>query len=304
MSSNSLRLPRWVEHCWTLAQVQPDSSTDGYEHVTAGDNLLAIDFLQQVGGWLFQRHDPNGASLIAFATKLKAAVNAKMWKDNVGWFVSLFPDGSEQLVWTYHEFDALGTKAVLSSQQVNALSKHIVSGEFLAPNGMFSISRVDMVHWDLEDVDWGGGGQYTGMPLRIIEELFRLHGNGTLLSDTAWDVLLRCIGWTNAFPYFPQEIFGQYYATPLIEMPLEIANAGGLQAIIFGLFGLQPDGIGRQLRIAPSWHPFLSPGVRLDGFRFLGHSFAILLRSDQFQVWQDGKVVGISRYDVPIVVNL
>jgi hypothetical protein len=86
-----------------------------------------------------------------YASKLSAGINSLLWKPDLNWFVSLWPDGSEQLVMTYHLFDALGTPtSVLSSQQREALVSHLQPGEFLSPNGMYSVSQQDTIHWDLE----------------------------------------------------------------------------------------------------------------------------------------------------------
>ena len=96
---------------------------------------------------------------------------------------------------------------------------------------MYSISKRDETHWDLMDEDWGGGGQYTGVPLRIAETLYRL-GHGEL----AWNILSRCTRWTERYPYIPQDAFTDY-PNDLDEedMPLEIASGSGVQAILSGL---------------------------------------------------------------------
>jgi hypothetical protein len=117
------------------------------------------------------------------------------------------------------------------------------------PESIFPwLSKADLAHWDLEDVDWGGGGQYTGHPLRIAEFLYR-HGSGEL----DWDILSRCTLWTQWYPYIPQEIFGDFPGYPEVEMPLEIAAGSGVQAILFGLFGLRPQ-VDGALEILPSYH--------------------------------------------------
>ena len=100
-------------------------------------------------------------------------MNQKLWDEHAGWFVNLYPDGSKHLVLSYHQFDMLDA-GILSDKQRDAMIGHLKEGEFLGPLGVYSISKADRVHWDLEDVDWGGGGQYTGEPLRLAESLYRL----------------------------------------------------------------------------------------------------------------------------------
>jgi hypothetical protein len=99
------------------------------------------------------------------------------------------------------------------------------------------------------DEDWGGGGQYTGMPLRIAESLYGL-GHPEL----GWDILARCARWTEHYPYLPQDAFTDSVADLDEEdMPLEIAAGSGAQAILFGVFGLYPNMDGT-LEISPAYH--------------------------------------------------
>src|ERR1019366_7481248 len=62
------------------------------------------------------------------------------------------------LVLSYHQLDLLDA-GILSEKQSDAMIGHLKEGEFLGPLGVYSISKADRIHWDIEDVDWGGGGQ-------------------------------------------------------------------------------------------------------------------------------------------------
>ncbi len=105
----------------------------------------------QVGGWLEARNDSAADALLTYAQQLAKGIQLQLWQPDTQWFVSLWPDGSQQLVMTYHLFDAIGTPTpVLSQEQMDALVSHVRVGEFLAPNGMFSVALQDHVHWDLE----------------------------------------------------------------------------------------------------------------------------------------------------------
>ncbi len=222
--------------------------TDGYEHVVAASNGMAIEYFHQVAQWCRERNDPDAAQFESWAKNLHAALDQKLWDEGDGWFVNLYPDDSKQLVWSYHLYDMLDA-GILSPPQQAALVSHLKEGEFLAPLGMYSISKADRVHWDLEDVDWGGGGQYTGEPLRLVESLYRLG-----YSELAWDLLNRCTLWTKNFPIIPQEVFGDNPRSPEVEMPLELDAGSAMGAVVFGVFGLRPhlDGITRSRSFLPS----------------------------------------------------
>jgi hypothetical protein len=154
---------------------------------------------------------------------------------------------------------------------------------------MYSMSKADRAHWDLEDVDFGGGGQYTGQPLRIVESLYRL-GHPEL----AWDILSRCIQWTKYFPLIPQEVFADNPRVPEVEMPLELDAASAMGAIVFGVFGLRPH-VDGTLDVAPSYHHELGQ-ARLTGYKFRGHSYDVVLGPWDYEVFRDGKQVARSNY--------
>jgi hypothetical protein len=266
--------------------------TGGYQHVVAATNGLAVAYFRQMGAWCRSRKDPDAAEFDSWATQLQNAISEKLWNRQLGWFENLYPDGSLHLVWSYHLFDLLGSGALSEVQQQRMVS-HLTEGQFLGPYGMYSISKADRVHWDLEDVDWGGGGQYTGMPLRIAESLYRLGD-----AELAWDILARCARWTKWYPYIPQEIFADFPGYPEVEMPVEIAAGSGAQAILFGVFGLRPSMDG-SLEIQPSYHHELGE-AKLQGYRFRGHVYDVLMGPWKFRIYRDGKLAAEHSYGEPV----
>ena len=158
---------------------------------------------------------------------------------------------------------------------------HIREGDFLGKYGMYSISKQDELHYDGEDIDWGGGGQYIGMPNRIAESLYQLG-----YEDKGWEILSRCIRWCEGYPYFPQEIFTERLSNPPYEMPLEISGGGGMQAILFGVFGLRPQN-NRSLVVKPTRHKQLGRAI-LHGFVFAGHRYDVELGDEGYRVCRDG----------------
>jgi len=262
--------------------------TDGYQHVVAATNGMAVAYFRQVAAWCRERNDPEATQFESWAKTLQDSLNQKLWDEQNGWFVNLYPDGSKHLVLSYHQFDLLDA-GILSEKQSDAMIGHLKEGEFLGPLGVYSISKADRVHWDLEDVDWGGGGQYTGEPLRLAESMYRLGHPGL-----GWDILNRCTKWTEHFPYITQEIFADYFRSPEVEMPLEVAAGSGVQAVIFGTFGLRPH-LDGSLDVAPSYHQELGQ-ARLTGYRFRGHSYDVILGPWDYEVFKDGKLTTRADY--------
>lgn len=183
------------------------------------------------------------------------------------------------MIFSYHLFDFFSSP-FLSEDQRKAMAKHICKEEFLGKYGMYSIAKTDLLHFDYDDADWGGGGQYIGMPGRIAETLY-LTGYG----ETAWEILSRCIKWSEGYPYFPQEIHTDSLTNPGYEMPLEISAGAGVQAILFGVFGIRPQADG-SLRISPYYTEELG-FASLDGFHFGSHVYSIKLFEDFYEVASD-----------------
>ena len=263
--------------------------TDGYQLVVAATIGMAVAYFRQVAEWCRSRNDPEATQFETWATQLHDSMNEKLWDEQNGWgFGNLYPDGSKHLVLSYHQFDLLDA-GILSEKQKDAMIGHLTEGEFLGPLGMYSISKTDRVHWDFEDVDWGGGGQYTGEPLRLAESLYRL-GYGEL----GWDILNRCTRWTEHFPYIPQEIFADYPRSPEVEMPLEVAAGSGVQAVIFGVFGLRPRMDGT-LFVSPSYSQDLGH-ASLTGYRFRSHLYNVVLGPWDYEVYRDGEMATRKSY--------
>jgi hypothetical protein len=269
--------------------------TDGYQHVVAASNGMTIAYFHQLAEWCRERHDPDADLFESWAKNLHEVLDRKLWDEKDGWFVNLYPDESKHLVWSYHLFDMLDA-GILSPTQQAALTSHLKEGEFLAPLGMYSISKADRVHWDLEDVDWGGGGQYTGEPLRLVETLYRLGD-----SELAWDLLNRCTKWTKYFPVIQQEVFGDNPRSPEVEMGLELDAGSTMGAVVFGVFGLHPHQDG-SLTVSPSYHEELGQ-ARLTGYRFRDHSYDVVMGPWDYEVYRDGKILARTTYVNPVEVT-
>jgi hypothetical protein len=262
--------------------------TDGYGNVVAATNGLAAETFQQLADWGKARNDPDAEKFAQWAALLRKSLNDKLWNEEAGWFDNLYPDGSRQLVMSYHLFDVLGV-GLLSQHQQQRMIAHITEGEFLGPYGMYSIAKTDEKHWELMDMDWGGGGQYTGMPLRIAETLYRLG-----YSELGWNILARCGRWTERYPYIPQDAFTDYFGEIPEDMSLEIASGSGVQAILFGIFGLRPQMDG-SLQILPAYHAEMG-NAKMAGYHFREHTYDVAMTPTEYYVYRDGRLAARSAY--------
>ncbi|MFC2125493.1 hypothetical protein ACFLU5_11845, partial [Bacteroidota bacterium] len=210
--------------------------TDGYNHAVPITNILTINLLYKMAEWAEKIGDIKlSENYFENAEKLKHLVNKYLWNDELGWFDNLYPDGTKGTIWTYHLFDLLASEQLPENQTIRLVG-HLQEGEFLGKYGLYSIARRDSIHWDLIDADWGGGGQYAGMPGRISRYLYQKGFAGK-----GWDLLKRHIRYMDYFPYLPQNPYTDRPEQDRSSMPLEIAAGAGIEAIVFGTFGVKME---------------------------------------------------------------
>ncbi|HUX97276.1 MAG TPA: hypothetical protein VMV47_16190 [Bacteroidales bacterium] len=253
--------------------------TDGYNHVVPITNILTVQLLYRMSEWASVLKDKTNAAYFNDAEKLKNLMNNRLWNEQKGWFDNLYPDGSKEAIWTNHLFDALGTD-YLTGTQVNKLVSHLREGVFLGRFGIYSIARNDTIHWDLIDSDWGGGGQYAGAPGRLSRYLY-MQG----FAEMGWDILRRHMRYIEYFPYLPQNPRTDTPEQDRSSQPVEIASGAGMEAIIFGTFGIKID--NDILTIAPNTHEDMGI-TTLKGLKFKGNSYNIQINMKSFSVFQNG----------------
>ncbi|MDB4581611.1 hypothetical protein N9164_00525 [Draconibacterium sp.] len=268
--------------------------TDGYNHAVPITNTLTIDLLYTMADWAKKR-DENKLQQKYFndAEKLKGLVNEYMWNEKLGWFDNLYPDGTKGTIWTYHLFDLLGAD-FLPDYQAFRLVSHLQEGEFLGKYGVYSIARRDSVHWDLIDSDWGGGGQYAGMPGRISRNLY-VKG----FAGMGWDVLKRNIRYVDHFPYLPQNPRIDAPEQDRSSMPVQIAAGAGLEAIVFGTFGVKME--EDKLTIRPYNHEDIGEST-LKNIHNKGRVFGIQLTRKTFSVFEGDKLIATKFYGEEVIL--
>jgi len=269
--------------------------TDGYNHAVPITNTLTIDLLYTMSDWAARRNEKKlKETYFKDAEKLKSLVNKYMWNEELGWFDNYYPDGTKGTIWTYHLFDLLGTD-FLPDHQAYRLVSHIQEGEFLGKYGVYSIARRDTIHWDLIDSDWGGGGQYAGMPGRISRNLYQKGFAGK-----GWDVLKRISRYVDHFPYLPQNPRIDTPEQDRSSMPLEISAGAGWEAIVFGTFGVKIE--KDKLTIKPFNHEDIGEATLKD-IIWKGRKFGIQLTRKTFSVYEGENLLATKFYGESVTIN-
>ncbi len=86
----------------------------------------------------------------------------------------------------------------------------------------------------------------------------------------------------------------------LSSMPTELSAGAGLEAVWFGVFGLQPQMDG-SLLVSPAWNSELG-NASLKNFRFRNHSYDITLTPTRFEVHRDGQPVGNGLHGTSLIM--
>ncbi len=269
--------------------------TDGYNHVVPITNALTINLLFKMSEWaVINGENELSERYKADADKLNKLVNDHLWNEEKGWFDNLYPNGTKGTIWTYHLFDLLDSDH-LTDNQIVRLVGHLQEGEFLGKYGLYSIARRDSVHWDLIDSDWGGGGQYAGMPGRISRYLYQ---NG--FAGKGWDLLKRHIRYMDHFPYLPQNPFTDKPEQDLSSQAVEIAAGAGMEAIIFGTFGIRME--ADKLVIKPFNNEDIGTATLRD-LKYKGRKFSIQLTKKTFSVYESDKLIATKFYGESLSID-
>lgn len=256
----------------------------GWEHVVASPNAerawsldLLAELAEATGAPL------PAASLRAQAGRIREAVADELWDAGAGWFRSRYPDGHTELAYSVQAFDAVRAGACTPTM-ADALLSHLRDGAFLGTYGVSSVSAEDRLHYELGDVDWSGGGAYTGEAPQLALTLWE-RGE----PRRAWDVLRRVLWMGEHFPYYPQDHYcDRPAAPPRGRRANVIAGLTGAEAVLLGLAGLRPRVDGGLALTPPAWLP---GAVELRGLRYRGHEIDLRLSDGHSEVSVDGQAV-------------
>ena len=258
--------------------------TDGYDHIVPVLNGHAVEYYRWLGSWCKTFDDGDSSKFNQLAEDLEKRFHENLWNEENRWFDNLYPDGGRKPVYSTLLFDLIGLNILTGEERLGLLS-HLNDNEFLGPYSIYSMSRQDRDHWDRVDADWGGSGSYTGIPMQLVRNLYQT-GMGTL----AWTVLSRFTQYVDYFPYISQNFRADELFQDESSMPMAICAGAGVEAVVFGLFGLSPQ-IDGTLDIHPYYAHELGI-ASLNDFQYRGHSYDIRMDRYGFKLNRDGKAVG------------
>jgi len=220
-----------------------------------------------------------------------AAVQQELWDEKKQWFAALYPDGFKDYVYSIQVYDALYAGACTPAQEKILISQ-LRDGAYLGKYGVSSISKTDSLHFEVVDTDWSGGGAYTGDGPQLA---FMLYEKG--YPEVAWDVLKRHFWMGENFIYYPQEHYCDRPMSPAYKRANVSAGLTGVETILFGLIGFQPQYNG-DLYI----HPQLSEGsVHVKDFVYKKQHFDVEASTTHLVVRKNGEII---YNDVPKQVKL
>jgi len=262
--------------------------TDGYDYIVPVLNGLAVDYYQWIGYCCEQINDVDSIKFNKKASALEDLFHKNLWNPEKRWFDNLYHDGSREPVYSNLLFDLLGTDVLTSEERLGLLS-HLNDNEFMGAYNIYSMSRQDRVHWDRVDTDWGGGGSFTGIPMQLVRNLYQ-----TGMGQLAWTILSRFTKYIDHFPYISQNLRADEIFQDESSMALAISAGAGVEAIVFGLFGITPQ-IEGTLDIRPYFSYEIGKSSLKD-YQFRGHSFDINMDKYGFTVKRDGNDLGFYRH--------
>ncbi|MFI7066708.1 MGH1-like glycoside hydrolase domain-containing protein [Kribbella sp. NPDC050124] len=256
----------------------------GWEHVVASPNAERASSLDSLAGLVDQFGVPLPVdALRAQAERVREAVRRELWDATAGWFKSRYPDGHTELAYSVQAFDVLRA-GVCTPSMTKAMLAQLRDGAFLAEYGVSSVSAEDRTHYELGDLDWSGGGAYTGEAPQLALTLWE-QGEPRL----AWDVLRRVLWMGRHFAYFPQDHFCDRPAVQQRGRRTNvIAGLTGTEAVILGLAGLRPQVNGALNLEPPTWLP---TALELRGLVYRGREIDLALSAERCEVSVDGRTI-------------
>lgn len=256
----------------------------GYEHYVVSPNAERAENLRRLADLnnLQQKEKNQSNQWRKEAEGIIAAVRKELWDDRAGWFVSKYPGGHTETVYTIQIFDAMQSGACTSAMQKKVLA-HLKNGKFLFPYGVSSISAEDSLRFEYNDTDWGGSGAYIGDGPQLCQMLYNFKKPAL-----AWNILSRYFWMGQQLPYYPQEAYVEKPLNPSHKRANTIAGLTGAETILYYLVGFEPSASG-ELYINPQMPA--AGKIFIKGFNYRNHTIDTDLSSHTCKIMVDGKVV-------------
>ena len=243
--------------------------TRGYEHFVPSPNAERA-WCYRALGELAERfgRTETASDFLQKAERIQKAIMEQLWDPHLGWFRCLFPDGSNETVYSIQIFDAVRLLPC-DGEILKAVFRHLKDGAFLGKYGVSSVSAEDSLHYELNDPDWSGGGCFSGDACMLARMLWEKEEPAL-----AWDVLKRLFWMGEMLPYSPQEHYCDSPAVPAHKRANDIAGTAGMEAILYGMAGIAflPGGA---IRFRP--HPVPEGKIEISNIRHGGKIYSLLM---------------------------
>lgn len=230
----------------------------------------------------------------AKAQAIRESVRRNLWDGEAGWFKALHPGNHVEYVYSIQDYDVM-RMGICDEEMKKAMLSHVADGKFLGSYGVNSISPGDELHYELNDPDWSGGGCYSGDGPELAETLWKEKEPALAL-----EVLSRHFWMGTMAPYIPQEHYCDRPQMPENKRANIIAGVSGMQAVLFGMLGLEPT-LDGHLVIDPRMSEKASEMCRIEGYHHRGHIVDLEVSGTQMSVSLDGKEVyngGVRRLEL------
>ena len=258
-----------------------EMKSSGYEHFVVSPNaerawsLRALATMNDAAGYT----SVDSRRWRAKADSITTAIRTQLWDDKAGWFVSLYPSGHKEYVYSIQIYDAIHSGVCTPAMQqrlLNALSDK----QFLSPYGVSSIAATDSLHYEYNDTDWGGSGAYTGDGPQVVQMLYALGKK-----ELAWSVFQRFFWMGQHLAYFPQEHYVDKPQNPAHKRSNVIAGLMGAEVVLYSMVGLEPQ-LDGSLWLDPKLPS--NAELTVKDYKYKGQSFTISFIGNKCKVYKNG----------------
>lgn len=266
------------------------SGYEGYVPSPNGERYFCWQRLAELKEWV----SLSGEECRAKAEAVRHGFFKHLWNAEKGWPEAITPEGRRVTPYSIQVFNLLSSQ-LFKGEELDALLRHLNEEEFVSSHGLESISKKD-IRYELNDLDWSGGGTFVGVCPVMAEDLYQLDR-----PQEAWKVLGRLLWWPGVFPYYPQVVRAKKAGYEERQRPICIASGAAAEVVIFGIFGLRYELDGRAsacIQLPPDMKT-----ASLRGIRLRQGSCDLVVENGKVQITHDGATIEAplgQRFDLPV----
>jgi hypothetical protein len=256
----------------------------GYEHTVVSPNAERVWSLKQLSemGKIVGNSKTETDNWKVKSEKIKTSIQKNLWDKNKKWFVSVYPNGLREYVYSIQIYDAL-IAGVCTPEMEHELVSHLRDGAYLGRCGVSSVSVEDSLHYEVVDTDWSGGGSYSGDGPQLALCMYENNHK-----ELGWNILKRYFWMGQNLAYAPQEVYSDKPKGPDHKRANVFTGITAAEAILFGTIGLQTNYEGG-LSINPQ--SVCKENISIKGFGFKGNQIDVTLSISKLKIIKNGKVL-------------